>query len=234
MQLLRKDNPLTPSWNLVRPSIDLLREHFWPVFYLSFLPGLIVTVGLVLATSGVHPNQTVVHVDGRMAIGVILALFGALWSGVARPGFLILQIRAVHGEHAEAMECFKRGLHRFIPYIGMSLLAALLIILGSFALIVPGLILARGFYLAQYYVVDDKIDMVDALRKSFNDSRPNAGWIWGLIGVTVIFGVLGSLLGRLPVAGYLLSLITSYIYIFAPAIRYAEIAKDFKVRNKAQ
>jgi len=199
------------------------------VFYLSFLPGLIAVVGLVLASSEVQPQQTVIHVDGRMAIGLILALTGALWSAVTHPGFLILQIRATRGEHPEAMDCFRQGLRRLLPYIGMSILAGALTIMALIALIVPGLILIRGFYLAQYYIVDEEIGMVDALKKSFNDSKPNAGWIWGTIGVTVVFGALGSILGKLPVAGYLLSLLTGYVYVFAPAIRYAEVTRNLKV-----
>ncbi len=48
MQIFRTDRPLTPSWSLVQPSIELVKKNIWPVVYLAFLPSLVTTVGLVL------------------------------------------------------------------------------------------------------------------------------------------------------------------------------------------
>ncbi len=230
MQLFRTDRALAPSLELIRPSIRLVRENIWPVFYLSFLPGLVAVVGMVLASDITEGRQTAASLDGRAALGLVLVVVGSLWSLVTYPGLLLLQTKAVAGEHPTATDCFKQGLPRLLPFIFMSIMAVSLMILGLLALIIPGLILVRGFCLAPYYVIDQKLSPVEALRKSYADSKPNAGYIWGVIGVGLLFGIVSSALGYIPVIGYVVGMVVGLVYLFAPAFRYGEITKNQVVR----
>ena len=230
MQIFRTDRPLAPSYDLIRPSIRLIRENIWAVLYLNFFPNLLLIVGLVLASSITDQNPPITHYDTRTSLGLALAFAGALWALLAYPGLILLQIKAAAGEHPTPMACFKQGLPRLLPLIFMSILAVLLVMLGFIALIIPGLILIRGFYLAPYYIVEQNIGPVEALKKCFADSKPNAGYIWGVIGVTIGFAAMSSFVGRVPVAGYMLSLLVGLVYLFAPVLRYTEIAKNLPIR----
>jgi uncharacterized membrane protein len=98
-----------------------------------------------------------------------------------------------------------------------------------FALVIPGLILLRGLYLSQYYIIDQDLAPVEALKKSFEQSKPHAGYIWGTIGVGAVFGILTVGIGQIAVVGTILSLAVGLIYLFGPALRYGEIAKDIPV-----
>lgn len=231
MQLFRTDKKLTPSWDLVKLSVQLVQEHFWPLFYLSFLPGLAAIVGLILAGADAE-NQ--MQTASRVLIGIAIFLVGAIASVLTYPGFIIAQIQATHGEHPTPLEAYKAGLPRVIPFILMSLAQTVLVLIGLLLFIIPGLILIRGFLLAPYYLVDKKLGPIEALKTSFAESKPHAGWLWGVLGVMLVFALASTLVGKLPVVGYLLSIIVSYIYIFAPAIRYKEIARQPAEHHKAK
>lgn len=227
MGIFNTERVLTPSWDLVKPSIELVKNNFWQIIYLSFIPGLLLFMGLTLL--GEDPRQTPAT---QLGIGVLIAFTGGIWAMIVYPGYLYMQVKALEGKDISAWESIKFGLPRLPAVIAMSFVGAVLIILGFFALIVPGLLLIRGFVLAPYYVVDQKLGPIEALKKSYRDSVPVSGWIWGLIGVQIVIGIVASALGRLPFIGFLLSLGLSYLYVFAPAIRYAEITRNFKPKTE--
>lgn len=230
MQLFRADRPLTPSFELIRLSMMLLRAHIWPVFYMSFLPSLVSAVGLVLLTSGLSRNHGLsIAWDNQTATGAMLLIIGSLWTLLTYPATIILRLRAIQGNNLSAITSFKLGIRRLLPFIFLSISMVTLIVLGGILFIIPGLILYRGFYLAQYYVIDQQLEPFEALRKSWADSKPNAGYIWGTIGVQTLIGIVASGIGSIPVAGQILSLAIGYIYWYAPAIRYSEIARNYVV-----
>lgn len=230
MGVFNKERPLTPSWDLVKPSVKLLQTYFWQVAYLSFIPGLLITVGLTFMGVGEKP----VDLDAsRMGLGALLAVIGGIWALLAIPGFTYLQLRAAEGQDVSAMESFRKGLPRLPAYIGMAIVAAILVLLGLVAVIIPGLLLIRGFLLAPYYLVGQNLGPIEALKKSYNESVHVSGWIWGLIGVQLVFGLVGSILGNLPVIGVVISLVISYLYVFAPALRYSEMTQNLKVKTSA-
>lgn len=227
MKFFRTDKPLATSWSLVSPSVDLLKQNLWPTIYLSFLPALVLTAGLVVMQSGQTAN-----VPDREMAGRIILILAAVWAIVTYPAFTYLQARAIHGDRPTVMESFRKGLPRLLPLILMSLLAGLLIVLGLIALIIPGLILIRGFMLAPYYVVDKGMGPVEALKQSYKDSTPVSAFIWGVIGVELAFALVGGLFAAIPVIGQLIALAFSYPYIFAPALRYGEIVDNLAVHPK--
>ena len=224
MKIFRTDYPLTPSADLILTSMRLLRDNIWPVLYLTFLPTLVTVVGSVLLNDVLKPNGALNWTD-RSTAGLLMVLAGGVWVLLTFPGSLIMQLDAVRGKHPTAMDCFKRGLRYVLPMIGTIILIEICILAGLFAFIIPGLILVRSFYLAQYYVVDQQLGPRGALKKSRAESKPNAGYIWGILGIVVLFTLFSSFVGRIPVAGYILSLIVGLLYSFAPAYRYNEIKK---------
>lgn len=190
--------------------------------YLSFLPSLLLSVSAVLL-SGNKFDPEIGVTNGQYA-GILVGVAGGIWSLLVYPGYLYLQAKAARGETPDPGECFKKGLSRLFPLLGMSLLGGVLVVLGFIAFIIPGVMLVRGFFLAPYYVMDQDLGPVDALKKSYQDSKPVSAWIWGIVGVEIVIGSLGYVFGFVPSIGYLLSLAIGYIYAFGPALRYVEVA----------
>ncbi len=214
----------TPSWQLVPPSVRLLQQHVWPVAYLSFLPALLLTVGFAMIFDGQSFTA-----GSRFSNGVIIILVAGVWSLLTRPGFLYLQTQAIKGHSPSTSEAFRAGLGLFLPFLVCNGISFMLIALGLLFFIVPGLVILGLILLAPYYVIDKGLGPVAAIKQCWRDSMPAARWIWGVIGVTFAFMMLATLFAPIPVIGRILSLAVSYLYIFAPALRYLEVVRAEKL-----
>lgn len=226
MRIFTADRPLTPSWDLVKPSVALVKKYIWHVLYLSFLPSLLVVAGLALYSGGQEfLFEPVTTIEPRHAAGIVLVLLAMLWSLVVLPAFMYLQLQAIDGKEPGVWECVRKAIRHLPALIGMYIVATVLIIMGFIAFIIPGLLLIRGFMLAPYYIVDQNMGPAQALRQSYRDSRSVSLYIWGIIGVTMVFALLGSILGIIPVFGSVISLAVGYIYVFAEPMRYVEVVR---------
>lgn len=81
----------------------------------------------------------------------------------------------------------------FWKYLGAKILAGILIVIGFFLLIIPGIVLALMFIAVQYLVIDKKLGATEALKES---KRITDGHKWDLLVlmiVVVILNVLGAL-----------------------------------------
>ncbi len=230
MQLFRNDNPMTPSWDLLMPALKLLRETFWPVFYLAFLPSLVTIVGLVLVQSTIVPGTLTITWGQRNITGAALLIGGSFWMGITYPGLLLMQLDAIRGKQPEAFDCFRRGIRRAVPLLVTVAIGIFVVSAGLMALLIPGLILLRGLYLAQYYQIDQKMAPMAALQTSYEASKSQAGYIWGTIGILIVFRTLAFVVSSIPLIGYLLSIIVGLLYMYGPALRYVEITASLPVK----
>lgn len=221
MQLFRNDYKLTGSWDLLPASLKLVRENFWPIFYLTLLPRLIITIGLVIGNSVADKQYE--QLSSELVVCYIILLIGSAWTLLAYPGYINMQLDALDGKSPEAWDCFKSGLSYIVPFLMLVLMAVLGIFFGLMLFIIPGLIIIRGILLSMYYLIDKNLRPLEALKQSYTESKHHAGYIWGIIGVGVVLNTTSSLVGRIPVVGYLLAITLSLPYIFLPVLRYKEI-----------
>lgn len=103
----------------------------------------------------------------------------------------------------------------------MSVLVALMTVGGLILLIIPGLIVIRRYFLAPYVLVDKDVSILEAMRRSAAMSKPHAGHIWSIIGVSALL----SLPSIIPIIGWAISFILTILYSVAPALRYQELKK---------
>lgn len=222
MKIFNKERALTPSWDLLGPSIDLLKKHLQPILYLSVLPQLVLTLGLTMLPK----NFQVANItDGSPPAGVLIATIGALWALLTYAGFILFAALTAQGKVISTRDAFTQGLQRFFPLIGASLLVGLITFLGFIALVVPGLVFLRRYYLTPYYVVERGYGPLQAMKRSSADSKPVSAWVWGTIGVTAVFALASSMLGAIPILGTIAGVIVSYVYIYGTALRYCEVVR---------
>ena len=142
------------------------------VFASGFIGGIIETIGIpepILLASNIS-LQIFSHVIG-IIIGIGLIKIALSFCDEHRPPITTL---------FNAFDCFWRYLGTYILYI-------LIVIGGTLLFIVPGIIWAIKFSLAYYYVVDEGLGPIEALKAS---ARATNTVKWELFG----FGILCTLL----------------------------------------
>ncbi|MGH7238288.1 MAG: hypothetical protein ACREGF_07170, partial [Candidatus Saccharimonadales bacterium] len=87
----------------------------------------------------------------------------------------------------------------------------------------PGLIIIRRYYLTPLYIIGNKMTIADAMRASAEQTKPVSSYVWGMIGVIVVFGIIAAFLANIGFVGPILAVLVSMIYFFGPALRWREI-----------
>jgi uncharacterized membrane protein len=77
-----------------------------------------------------------------------------------------------------------------------------------------------GFFLSlvPFIIVNEKLNAVDAIKRSFALTKLN--WQWVL--AYSLVGIVGSLFAIIPTLGAFLSLVFSIVYLCLPAIIYTQ------------
>ena len=113
---------------------------------------------------------------------------------------------------------------------GLYLLTGLYIFVGLILFIIPGLIMLRRYFLAPYVMLDTKCDIKTAMERSSEISKPYSGYIWGIIGVMFLIGLLNVI----PGVGWLVAFILGMFYSVAPALRYQELKHVHTGRHRPE
>lgn len=100
---------------------------------------------------------------------------------------------------------------RILPFIGMSILAFLGVVLGFLLFVIPALILLVRWSAANGFLVSGQSGVVDALSQSWNATR---GYSWPIFGVAVVIS-LATLLVMGAFAGITFSMVDDGLWIAA-------------------
>jgi len=114
-------------------------------------------------------------------------------------GFLNLTVHRIvaselAGEHISAGAASSRALARLFTLIAAGIIALVLVVIGLFALIIPGVWLAGAFSMVSAVIALEDVGPVEALRKSFALVR---GRWWPTVGFLLLVGLFGSLAAQL-------------------------------------
>ncbi|AUX43046.1 uncharacterized protein SOCE26_044860 [Sorangium cellulosum] len=174
---------LSEGWTLVKRHWPALVIGLFIVQILSMIPGQVSTI--LKATGAVDDTTATV-------IGLPLSLIGMIIGVYLQGGVIKMYLTAVRGGTPQLGDIFSGG-----ATTGRLILASLLtgfaILGGMLALIVGAFIVAFGFMLAPYFVVDAGRGPVEAMRDSWRAMKGNKGKAFVLS--LALFGV--ALLGLL-------------------------------------
>jgi len=113
-----------------------------------------------------------------------------LYQPIYMGGLIYLISKIVSGETWSVKECLLTGLGCWANLLLVNIISSCLIILGLFALIVPGLYVFARLSLAEFIVVLGRVNCIEALHRSYTVTR---GFTWQIIGSCLILS--GLLLG---------------------------------------
>ncbi len=204
------------SWNIVKSNLSvfiiLALASFASTFYDGFIadqPENIDSTSFAAIFEGMVQSQ-----DG---LSIILALIATL---LIVPQ-TILFLKSAQGKKPTLSELATLTSTKLFPLIGLYLLLMLIIVAGLIVFIVPGIIFIAWFILAPYIMVDKNTGIIDSLKQSKELSKGYFGAIWSVLLVTLLFA-LPAAIGSI---GVLTSIVLTFMYSVALAIRYTEIKK---------
>jgi uncharacterized membrane protein len=165
------------------------------VFFVSFLINMIVQLPLNLITTGVQ----VVAQDNEALVALVMIVGAILGGGiqflvntVAMIGLTKMNLAVARGQTAD-LNMLATGYGRIFTLMGAQILVGLAIFAGILFFFVPGMILAYGLAVAQYYAIDSELGAVDCLRRSWEVMDGNKAKLFVtflLLMAAAFFGVI--------------------------------------------
>ncbi len=176
---------------------EMVKRH-WVVLVFApllagFVPGVLYQIPTFVAQAAhLHPESAGYWVV--MGVFFIIAWLVQIFFQV---GLTRIYLSAARGQEPVFQDLWG-GASRYLPFMGMSLLAGLAITLGMVLLIVPGIILSLGLCLASFYCVDAKMSAVESLVASWRATEGHKGqiFVFGLAAMGVaLLGYLACCVG---------------------------------------
>lgn len=152
------------SWNLYK-------QHAWTLILLSLC-----MLGVNLAGANL----------------MILAQIINIFLSVA---FIKMCLDIVDGKDVAFRQIFKPvfDVKGYAKFIGLGILTGLGIMLGLVLLVIPGIVAMLGWLIAQYYFVDQKTGIREAMKLSWKATKGHRWKLLWFIIVTAVFNILGLL-----------------------------------------
>lgn len=162
----------------------------WKVLMAAFVELLVISIVYMVLSGPIATIQW--KVDSFEWFLVPLALFGIAYGiFVAGPidyGAKWVFLKAVRGERIEVRDIFITFQRNYWNVIIANVVVGIIVGLGFVMLIVPGIIFACRLAFVPYLVVDHEMDVMDALRVSWDMTR-GYGWqifLMGLLAIPVV------------------------------------------------
>lgn len=189
-----------------RPDASTSYDISWKVMKRYFVE-LLVIILIYSFLSG--PISTIKiendHFGWYMAPLVLFGmLYGLFVAGPINYGTSWAFLKAIRGERIEIGDIFKPFQRNYMNVVVANLVVMIIVGLGVFMLIVPGIIFACRLAFVPYLVMDRNMDAMEALRVSWDMTR-GYGWQIFTIGLLAFFVALAGLLAL--VVGIFISMI---------------------------
>jgi hypothetical protein len=167
----------------------------WKVIWIYFVELLV--VGIVYAVLSGPTGFFQWKVDSFEWFLVPLAMFGIAYGiFVAGPigyGVNWVFLKAVRGERVEIRDMFSVFQKNYWNAVVANIVVGVIVGLGIVMLIIPGIIFACRLAFVPYLVVDREMDVMDALRVSWDMTR-GYGWQIFFMGFLAFWIVIGGLI----------------------------------------
>jgi hypothetical protein len=143
-----------------------------------------------------------------MMYGLFSMLYAFLVAPVFQFGANLMFVQAVRKVKPEFETLIKGFTENYLSIILANLLVFALVVLGFFALIIPGIIIACRLSFVSFLVMDKKLDPIEAVEYSWKLTRGH-GWTIFFMGFTsifiILFGILLLIIGIFPAIMWVVS-----------------------------
>ena len=214
---------ITEAWTLLKPEVGM------------WIAAALIYGAISGALNGVQNVVGLAIPDKESAPFLLLSLgfsvVGTMIGGLLGAGLFKMAIHHVRTGKADISQMFS-VFDSVGAIIAATLLTTLAILLGVIACIIPGIIAALGLAMTTPVVVDQKVDAIEAIKRSWAAMKPNLGAFFVLCLVLFIINIGGfcacliGLLFTIPLTQLALALVYRDLFgignasNFAPAPNY--------------
>ncbi|NOY22087.1 MAG: hypothetical protein GXO70_01070 [Acidobacteria bacterium] len=189
------NRPHEENWTLPEATVSGSYGHGWDTTKRFFLELFILVIILSAAAipMGIANEPGGFHSAGTAFLKLFGFAYWLLLYAAINYGVLYGFVRGARGETPEVNDIFKVT-DNYVNVVLANLVTTVIIVIGFMALIVPGIYFACRLVFVPYLVVERKMEVVPALRESWDMSQGKAGMIF-LMGLTAIpIALLGLLM----------------------------------------
>ncbi len=228
---------LTTAWDLYKQSAKLVRDNFGIFGLLYVIPAFFSLFG------NIGHHQATVHGDWGFK-GSAPGLNWVTWIGIGSAIFLLIAavsliiitltqaaaLQAAEGKQPTLGGAWQLVKPVFWRLLGAYILSGLAVLLGFVLFIVPGIIMLRRYYLVPYMVLDQKGRVWESMEKAAAMTKPYAGSVYRVIGLSILLSLAGWLVSALswPLLGSLVGLALGFFFTVVPPLRYLELKSLYK------
>lgn len=157
-------------------AIEVLFQNFFTIFVISALATIPLAVYTWLEYHGLHNG------GGAFFTLVLNGVFSAL----SKAMIVYATFQALRARGINPAESIARGLQRFWPVVGASLLVGIITGIGYLLLIVPGLIALCVWYVTIPACVVERLGPTESMSRS---SDLTAGYRWPIFGAALVVAI---------------------------------------------
>jgi uncharacterized membrane protein len=173
-----------------------------------------------------HPMNFLPVIGAFGVLAAIIGFLAMLYSFLVKPVFdyggNMIFLQAVRRTKPDFEYLIKGFMENYLHIILANLLVFALVVLGLFALIVPGIIIGCRLAFVSYIIMDKKLDPIEAVELSWKLTKGH-GWqifFMGFVSIfIVIFGLIMLIVGIFPAIMWICS---SFAALYESVLREKE------------
>jgi uncharacterized membrane protein len=187
----------------VSRSWELVKKNFWPVVGVTFLVGIVIGIinqGIGLISRSAVQSMMVDHDFSTRNILLVslTSVIGMPVDTVLYGGLYKYYLKLIRGEEANISDAFSGLTSSFVQLVILGLVMGILVILGIFACIIPGIYLGVAWAFAIPLVIDKKMDFWSAMELSRKVVTKHWFAVFALlivVGLISISGIIACFIG---------------------------------------
>jgi len=215
------ENGIVGSWQLVPISIRIAFHNYEQILFLFFIPALISVLSFNYLGSSFDTAK--ISFTPHQMIGVYILSISLVISFINFPASIYFRVQTVkYNKNLTIATCYRKGYKLFVKVWLVEIVTYFLIIVGMIALIVPGVIFFRRYWLSPYYAVDNSnLSIKEILKKSASESKDQAYNIYATGGLVILISLFLSLIFGSSTIGMVFVYLLGYGILFLPVLRYS-------------
>lgn len=200
------------AFAIFKPSLRTVAFNIWIFLAFYVLANAIQFVPDVL---DIFSDSTALYVISTIISIVLAVLFGI--------GLTIVLLRAIDSQKVTFGEAFSESGAFFWKYLGLSVLLGFIALFTLLLLIVPFFIIMPRLVLAPYYMLDQKLGIIESLKASWEQTKGNVGKVYGIVGASIVMflpvvTIIGIPVGIFLVVAYSAAFPILYKFITSGAV----------------